>query len=423
MKVLIVAFYYPPVGNTGSRRVGGTAEHLARIGHDVRVLTGLTKASRTQTGGGSEAVPVLRTRWIGPPLPTEWTGGPSPAAGVSERHALERRTRVALRSIYRSCVYMPDPYVGWYPFAVTGVMPRLRAWRPDVVLSSAYPLTSIMVGHHLAGRCAAPHVVELRDLWTGNPYRPRPAWARPIDRALESHYLGAADGLVTVSEELARTLRGKYPAPVLTVYHGFEPLRREPRPHPAATDRRLRLVYTGSLHDGRRDPLPLLRAMKTLQREGVLVGFDYYGPDSETVRRRLTEAGDPEDVRVMGVVPNEQAVSAQMDADVLVLLMWDHPNEAGSVTGKLFEYIGAGRPVLVVGAPHSAAARLVAENGLGHASTSQDDALSWLRAAAAAKSEGRLQAVDAAVVGEFSRQRQVERLSSFLTARVADRVT
>jgi len=326
--------------------------------------------------------------------------------------------------VYRTCFYLPDPYVGWLPYAVRGVVRRLDGWRPDLVLSSAYPLTSIMVGQRLARHCRVPHVVELRDLWTDNPYRPRPAWARPIDRTLERAYLSRAAGMVTVSEELARILRAKYPVPVITVYHGFEP-RDAPRLREEAVDGRngLRLVYTGSLHDGRRDPLPLLRAMSRLEREGLSITFHYYGPDSAIMRQRCELAGDPAGVRIMGVVPNESALDAQLDADVLVLLMWDHPNEVGSMTGKLFEYIGAGKPVLVVGAPHSAAARLVVSEHLGHAATSDDDLTEWLRRTAATRSAGALPAHDLATVERFSRASQIRRLCSFLEACAAGTAT
>lgn len=420
MRILIVAFYYPPISNTGARRVGGTAEHLARLGHDVRVLTGLTRASRNMPKGGS-AVKTLRTRWLGPPLPHEWiASGGQPAHDPSNvRWVTASRVRSAVRAIYRSCIYLPDPYVGWQPFAIASAKPHLHEWHPDVVYSSAYPLTSIMVGQHLAEHCTAPHVVEMRDLWTDNPYRPRPAWARNLDRALEQRYLSRAAGLVTVSENLAETLRAKYSAPVTTVYHGFE--ARGPAASNASWTRtdtcarnHLRLVYTGSLHDGRRDPLPLLRAIAKLQREGVSIGFDYYGPDEHIMSDKASRCGSIVGVRCMGVVSNRRALEAQATADILVLLMWNDPREAGSVTGKLFEYIGATKPVLVVGAVHSAAAQIVTTHHLGHAATTEDDVVRWLRDAAMRKRTGDPIVPDLGHVQDFSRERQIERLSSFL---------
>jgi hypothetical protein len=254
-------------------------------------------------------------------------------------------------------------------------------------------------------------VLPWSSIITYRAVRFRPATS--LDRSLEHRLLSRAAGLVTVSDELAGILRGKYSAPVITIYHSFE--RREHSVSTrAAGDPELRLIYTGCLHDGRRDPLPLFRSLVRLQSEGVSVGFDYYGPDSEIVLRKAAEAGSPSYVRALGMVPNAQALQAQADADALVLLMWNHPNETGSVTGKLFEYIGAAKPILVIGAPHSAAGILVTREHLGFAPSTDDETFDWLCAVAAAKREGRLAPLDIGSTRGFSRQEQIGRLSEFL---------
>jgi hypothetical protein len=94
--------------------------------------------------------------------------------------------------------------------------------------------------------------------------------------------------------------------------------------------------------------------------------------------------------------------------------MWNHPNEAGSVTGKLFEYMGAAKPILVIGAPHSAAANLVTREHLGFAPSTDNETVDWLREVAAAKREGRLAPLDIGSTRGFSRQGQIRRLSEFL---------
>lgn len=56
-------------------------------------------------------------------------------------------------------------------------------------------------------------------------------------------------------------------------------------------------------------------------------------------------------VQVHDSIPYKEALRAQREADVLLLLLWNDPREKGIYTGKLFEYIGAGRPILAIGPP------------------------------------------------------------------------
>src|SRR5690349_6810833 len=58
MKILIVAFWFPPANVIGAIRVGKLARYLDRRGHDVRVLT-------TEIGGDrSQPIEIGRERIV-----------------------------------------------------------------------------------------------------------------------------------------------------------------------------------------------------------------------------------------------------------------------------------------------------------------------------------------------------------------------
>lgn len=77
-------------------------------------------------------------------------------------------------------------------------------------------------------------------------------------------------------------------------------------------------------------------------------------------------------MKISGPVPYEKALRLQQEADILLLLLWDDPRERGVFTGKIFEYAGAGRPVLSVGAEDGVAASLIRERNLGVSATTVD---------------------------------------------------
>ncbi|MGI6455392.1 MAG: hypothetical protein ACOX5R_07165 [bacterium] len=73
-----------------------------------------------------------------------------------------------------------------------------------------------------------------------------------------------------------------------------------------------------------------------------------------------------ENVYVHDNKPFEEILKVQQNADVLLFLDWCDPNYPGILTGKLFEYIASGRPILCIGkAKDTCAGKLIEELGVG----------------------------------------------------------
>jgi hypothetical protein len=84
-----------------------------------------------------------------------------------------------------------------------------------------------------------------------------------------------------------------------------------------------------------------------------------------------------------GKVSHAESLRIQANADVLLLLLWNDPGEKGVLSGKVFEYIGAARPILMTGLEASAAGDLIRDNRLGVVSNDPsviaDALLGWVR--------------------------------------------
>jgi hypothetical protein len=98
-----------------------------------------------------------------------------------------------------------------------------------------------------------------------------------------------------------------------------------------------------------------------------------------------------------------------------VLLLHESPNDAGVFTGKLFEYVGARRPILVAGAVSGVAADLVRQRQLGHAEAAPERIARRLRAWLAEKRErGSIAPPESAAVDDLSRKAQTRALADVL---------
>jgi glycosyltransferase involved in cell wall biosynthesis len=361
VKVLLVAQAFPPFNASGAVRVGALAKYLAARGDDVRVLTASPLPYPRTLQSPLESDRIVRTASFDPLTLLAWARRrrAAPARASARGSATPGRL---LRS-FAAFVTIPEPQFGWFFPAVRAGRRLLRTWKPDVIYASALPFTAHIVAAWLAQREGVPWIAEFRDHFAGNPYSNLPSWRVPIDRWIERQVIASASACVTVSEPMAETLRALHEKPTVAALNGFEEpvddVPNEPSFGP------LRIVYTGLIYPGRRDPSPLFEAIASLGPDAARIEVAFFGQDLRGVVEAAARHGVSDVVRVGGAIPHCDALAEQRKADVLLLLLWNDPREAGVYTGKLFEYVGAGRPILAVGGDGGAAARLVRERGLG----------------------------------------------------------
>lgn len=173
----------------------------------------------------------------------------------------------------------------------------------------------------------------------------------------------SASALVGLTSQISSELARMHDKPVLTVMNGFDD--RGESTHAPSRSTELRILYTGIVYPGKRDPAPLFAAIKLMGERGRRVLVDFYGQDLRGVRDAAAAAGIESQVKIHAPVSYSESLRLQAEADVLLLLLWDDPRERGTLTGKVFEYIGSGRPILAIGCRDGLASTLVRERGLG----------------------------------------------------------
>ena len=439
MRILIVSWYMPPSNTMGAMRLGKLAKYLLSRGHDVRVLSA-RDVPRPQT------LPlefpenrIVRTRW------SDVNAIPAAAARLKQRLIRNRRAgegearenragakesavpgsgaepqspRGALHrlsNLYAGLINLPDANIGWLPYALFAGRRLMRGWTPDLIFASGPPFTTLIVGHLLARLHGVPWVAEFRDRWVDDPYYPLPPWRRRLEDWMESWLVSSAAALTTVSEPWAADYSAKYGKPVAVVYNGYEPddyVDACPAARPMDGDQ-LRIVYTGRIYPGRRDPTPLFAAMR---RVGSGVRAEFYGAQVSRVMPLAEAQGVADMVRVHPHIPYEQSVKVQRQADILLFMQWSDPREQGNVPGKLFEYLAARRPILALGLEDGVPANIIRERGAGYLANGPDEIAKHLVVWCRAKREaGGLATLPESVRDGFSRNEQYHGLETFLS--------
>src|SRR5882762_8301738 len=359
MKLLLVTLYFPPSGGGGVQRSLKFASHLPALGIETHVLA------------------PDDSKWVHEdadlPLPTQaWIHraryvGPRGRRIADEQHgrggmelALMRASTIGRRLL------MPDENVTWNATAIPKAISIARSEGIDVVLTTSPPGSVHLIGAAVKKAAGAAWVADLRDSIVLHPHRANEGVAALVKQKsragiarLVAHQ---ADVIVTAAEAITDETRAISPkGRVVTIanccdFDDFAGLEH----HPAD---RLRLTHAGSFF-GKRDPKPFLRALADSGLEDVTVRFlgDFRPGDREYLES--LELGDR--VELIDYVPRRESLRLQRDSDALLLLIPEAGGRGrGVLSGKVFEYLAAERPVLAVVPEDGAAAELIRETGAG----------------------------------------------------------
>lgn len=377
-RALIVSFHFPPYQTIGAIRVGKLAKFLIEQGWEIRVLT----ADQTGACGLPLEVPeeqVIRTPWIdidhvfsrrtvlsrlGFPPPAI-AADPPPDGGAFDA-GFSGRFRHLLHKVFFTMAHWPDRHIGWAPYAIRAGDALLTTWRPDVIFASSPPPTTLLVANTLARRHTLPWIADFRDPWVDNPYYEHPRWRYYIERAWEKAVVGRSAGIVSVSPVVFDQFNKKFDKPGVLAMNGFDP-----SDYPAASDppeiagQPLRIVFTGHIYSGYSDPTILFQAIRDMGADGRQIRVEFYGTCCDTLLPLAEKIGISPSVITHAAVSHQEALEIQMGADVLLSLQWINEKEISRIAAKVFEYMGARRPILAIGYPRGPVVGLLASRAAG----------------------------------------------------------
>jgi glycosyltransferase involved in cell wall biosynthesis len=359
VKVLLVTMYFPPAGGGGVQRPLKFATHLPAHGIETHVLA---PDDPKWIHADPELQPpthawVHRARYIGP-------RSRKLAEELHGRRGIDRVSRQA-RSLSRRML-VPDENVTWNLTAIPAAVRIARAEDIDVVLTTSPPNSVHLVGAAVKRATGARWVADLRDSLTAHPHRRvERALVRAKEKASEQVarlVARQADAIVAASEAIAAEIRALEPkgvvVPILNGadfddFAGLEYRRSD----------RFRITHTGSFF-GKRDPRPFLQALADSGLDDVVARFvgDFRSSDREWAE----QLGLGDRLELHPYVPRRRSLALQRDSDALLLLIPDAGGRGrGVLSGKVFEYLAAERPILAAVPPDGAAAALIEETSAG----------------------------------------------------------
>ena len=385
LRVLIVTYFFPPMGGGGVQRTLKFTKYLPDFGFTPTVICAESDLYPRDDGladqipAGTEVIRfehtplparllALRQRWRRSSTDQSAPDSSATAARQATGSAVWRdRLLMAW-----AAVQVPDDSASWSRRAGRAASEILSQRPVDIVVSSSPPVSAHFAAMRAAHRAGVPWVADFRDLWTGNPAYMAPRWRRNLDRRMERRLLAAADGVITVSTPLESELATMTRPGVatITIPNGYDEDDFSGITPSPSEDGVFRIVHAGTFY-GHRSP------------ESFIHGVQHWLDENEEGRNRLRvrfigAVGSrfdpvlaafarryPGVLEWRGYVEHAEALTEVVSADALLLVVGGGKAADGIMTGKIFEYLRAGRPILFMGPSGSEAARLIRESGAG----------------------------------------------------------
>lgn len=378
--LLLISYLFPPAGGVGVQRALSLAKYLPNYGFRVDVLQALNASCPVFDPELRKQVPpsVGLYHAYTPELPFAWrqkiwqwmspkTDSRCASPSTPPQTGSGSRWKRGILNLGRR-ILSPEPEVLWVPFALRQARKIVARRSIDTVLVTAPPFSAFLVGNRL--KQEFPHlrlVSDFRDDWlrfyvnTFSFHQNEHARRKAV--AIERETVALSDRVVVVTPTMLEHMRARYPdqpsEKFACIPNGYDAEMFDGwRPQPKDSDRVL-ISHVGTVYAAS-SPRPFLDALDELPeeiRQGIEMRFVGRVAHEEAPYLQNRQST----IRCLGFLPHCQALEEMSKADYLLVIMNDGP----SVTGKIFEYLATGKPILAITPEGGELARLVRETGCG----------------------------------------------------------
>jgi len=368
-KVLILTYYWPPSGGAGVQRWLKFSKYLPEYGWEPVILTvdpayaAYPVTDNSLEGELPSTLKVYKTPATDYFRIYKKDRSKIPSAGFA--NSLDNTITGKIFRFIRGNFFIPDPRRGWNRFAFKRACELIESGEIKHVITTSPPHSTQLIGLKIKKKYPdIKWIADLRDPWTDiyyyEQFLPTPL-SRRIDSGLEKKVLRNADKLITVGKSLKKLFELKVTeagskTTVITNGYDDDDFKTVSPVEPSC----FTLTYVGTLSDIY--PLKgLLTSLKTMKSEGRDFILRFVGSVSSDSRELIKSQLPDSNAEFLNYVKHDEAVRQMVNSSLLVLIIPSHKSNKSIITGKLFEYLGSGRPVLCLGPSDGDASDIIAK--------------------------------------------------------------
>lgn len=385
-KVLVVTYYWPPSGGSGVQRWLHLTNHLPEYGWIPIVYAPEGAAYLEKDPGLKEKIKpttcVLRKNIVEPNLFFLKYLRVKKGKIISTGMTLEENVNFFQKitnylSIWiRGNLFIPDARMFWIKPSVRFLKKYLRTERIDAIITTGPPHSMHLIGYNLSRKTHIPWIADFRDPWTNIDFYSDLKLTLLADKYhhhLEKKVLRQADHVITVGEQIKKEFMGKGVKNISVVTNGYDeddlPVKQP------ELDSKFSLLHTGTFTRSRNSEALWKSLKEIINKESGFANdleIRLVGKTDHSVMQSIKKYSLKPYLKYTEYVPHQDALQMIHSAQVLLLMINNTANAKGILTGKFFEYLASGRPILLIGPTDGDAAKILYETSAGSASDFED---------------------------------------------------
>lgn len=346
-KLLIISFYYLPYKGAGTQRLLGFKRYLKKYQREYLIL------APQRNDDQYDDVVFVKLHGLTKKLA---------AIGIPRTscHREKRRLWTVISAFVSKTLEflsIPDRQIFWVPYAIRQSIKLIRTRGIESIYTTSPPESSHIIGAILKFLCKKQWIAEFRDTWVYdslNPLIDSSKFRHKTDSLLERSIVKLADGIIVNSQVAENYFRTEYrefvSSKITTIHTGYQPSQRQP----LKMTGKFNIVHTGTVYLShyKRSITPFLKGLawaterNTSLRKHAKIFF--VGALTNQEKAQIYENRVKDIVEVVPFLEHDETIKYQQGADLLLLINHSSTKLSANIPSKLFEYIGAEKPILAL---------------------------------------------------------------------------
>lgn len=364
-KILFVSYFFPPIGGSGVQRSLYFVRHLSELGYEPIVLTTENDHRCVQDPSLLDELPpdisVIRI-----PMPCFM----AEMLSHEEEHEIfnlycglvqseEWVTNYKDYLAKNGNVLIPGDKMIWVNECLKRIEGIIRLEEIDIVFTTGSPCSAYLLGYYLKRKYGMKWVMDYRDPWCTNDYYwfdflGRDQETLQLERVLENRLIDESDAIITDAEsEVFQYYRtyGKAIPPIITIMNGYEESNFENIEISEKKNARFTMCFNGKMA-ATRNPSTILDAVNELIEEHIIQENEILWNINGTITKELLVQIEKTDkygiISNNGYLEHHSSIINAMESDLLILLGSEGDEMQSGFSGKFFEYLRMGIPILAL---------------------------------------------------------------------------
>lgn len=432
-KILILTYYWPPSGGSGVQRWLKFVKYLTQKNFHCIIYTPENPEIPVIDNSLMKDIPpknitILKTKIFEPYSIYRMLTGKSSKDKITVSFLNENTSHLSftekISRWVRGNFFIPDAKLFWIRPSVKYLTRFLNTNAVDYLISTGPPHSLHLIALHLKKKFPSlKWIADFRDPWSNIDFLNDlylTAYAIRQHKKLEKQVVQGADIVISVSPHLTEELKKLHPEKqnkFHTITNGFD---EEDYPEVLNTSfhqrdgKNILLTYAGLLPSNR-NPEVLWKAMNELIVEKKLPShfkIQLIGKTDGSIIDSISYYGLENYVERINYLPHSEVIKKEIEADALLLIINQSPNNKGILTGKLFEYLALQKPIIAIGPTDGDAADIIRSTNAGVIVDFDD--VNGMKAAILSLIQNQLPAPKKENIMQYSRKNLTERLITIL---------